>query len=102
MADEPKPLDLLVMNHKAVMYEGEVENITSFNTQGEFDILSYHANFISLIKDRLVIREMGGKKIEFPIKQGIMRVHKNQVRVFLDVETEGEEMRSQGVLGSVG
>ena len=40
---------LLVKSREGILYQGEVESMTSFNEKGEFDILSRHANFISLI-----------------------------------------------------
>ena len=87
MAEGNTPLTVLVMNHKEVLFKGAAENLTSVNDTGEFDVLSQHANFISLIKDKLIVRKPEGEEWKMSIKGGVLRVHDNKVRVFLDVGT---------------
>ena len=74
---------LSVLTRQAVLFEGEVETISSVNDKGIFDVLEQHTSFISLIKDKIVIHTLDGKEQEMKIQDGIMRVYKNEVSVFL-------------------
>ena len=74
---------LSVLTRQAVLFEGEVKTVSSVNDTGIFDVLEQHTSFISLIKDKLVIHTLDGKEQEMKIQDGIMRVYKNEVSVFL-------------------
>lgn len=74
---------LSVLTRQAVLFEGEVRTISSVNDKGIFDVLEQHTSFISLIKDKIVIHTLDGKEQEMKIQDGIMRVYKNEVSVFL-------------------
>jgi len=80
---------LLVKSRDGVVYEGDVDSITSFNEAGEFDILSQHANFISLIQKKLIIRDTQGQEKEIPIQNALLRMKGNSVEVFLGIEGFG-------------
>lgn len=73
----------VVRNKDAVLYQGNVEAITSYNDKGTFDILSQHINFISLIKDRLVLREKLDQTKEIPMSRGIVKVFSNKVFIYI-------------------
>jgi hypothetical protein len=45
-----------------------------------------HANFISIIKDELVVHQSKGKSQEMKIGSGIMKAVENKVLVFLGIE----------------
>lgn len=76
-------LHLTIVNREQVLFDGDVESITSVNDTGEFDILAMHENFISLVRDKLVFRPPKEKQQTLPITRGIMQVHTNKVRVFV-------------------
>lgn len=78
-----QPLFLKVRTREDVLYDGEVDSLTSVNEAGRFDILKKHANFISLIKDYIVIRDLKGDKREIKIGRGIMKILDNKVSVYL-------------------
>lgn len=76
-------LDLTVRSREALVYEGSATSVTSFNDIGEFDILEGHANFISLIKEFVVInKDMDGEK-KFSIEQGVLISSENKVSVYV-------------------
>lgn len=81
-----KPLLLKVRNREEVIYDGEVDSLTSVNEAGKFDILRKHANFISLIKDYIIIRDLKGTKREIKIGQGIMKILDNKVNIYLGIK----------------
>jgi F0F1-type ATP synthase epsilon subunit len=74
---------LSVVTRQSVLFDGEVETVSSVNDNGEFDVLEKHTNFISLVKDKIVIYTFEGEKQEMKIKEGLMRVVKDEVKVFL-------------------
>ncbi len=80
-----------IMTREEILYSGLAENVTSINDTGEFDVLKLHANFISLIKDMIVIRQTDGKVKEFAVNFGVMHVKDNVIDVFMGTgETLGE------------
>lgn len=81
-------LAVFIRSRKKTFYDGPAYSVTSYNDKGIFDVLPQHSNFISLIKDRIVVRDVQNKKQEFKIESGVMRVNQNDVDVFLDVGTQ--------------
>lgn len=81
-----KPLLLRVINREGIVFEGQVENLSSVNDKGKFDVLAHHANFISLIRDYLIIRTSDKKEQQINIDSGVMKVVDNSVNVFLGVK----------------
>jgi len=77
-----------IKNSEAVVFSGEAKSLSSINESGPFDVLPYHANFFSIIKEKIMIIDRNNKKTEITIKDnGIIRVMENKVSIFLGVET---------------
>ncbi len=74
-----------VRNRQGLVFEGELKSVTSFNKLGRFDVLAMHENFITLIKDRLILGKKDGKTMEIPFTTGVLGVEGNKVEVFLGV-----------------
>lgn len=70
---------------KKSYFDGKVVTFTSLNDTGEFDILSEHANFISLIRNYIIVDKDLASEHKFMISNGILRVKENKVEVFLEV-----------------
>jgi F0F1-type ATP synthase epsilon subunit len=75
---------LVIRNKDKVLYSGPVFALTSVNDKGTFDILAEHENFISLIKDKVIVRTSPKEKNEIQITNGILRVHRNKVYVYVN------------------
>lgn len=86
-----KPLVLIVRTPEKTMYEGEARSVSSVNERGPFDVLGAHQNFITLIREKLMIIDAAGEKQDVPVEGGVMRVHDNEVTIFLGVEALKEE-----------
>jgi F0F1-type ATP synthase epsilon subunit len=80
-----KTIKVVILNREQVVYQGEALSVTSINDKGPFDILPHHQNFISLIRDKVVIRPPGGKPFQYQIKRGLLQVLADQVRIFLGI-----------------
>lgn len=79
------PLRAFVRDRTKILFAGEAEAITSFNEKGEFDILAFHENFISLISKELRIRIKGGTVQTIPVASGVATVKQNVVEVYLGI-----------------
>jgi F0F1-type ATP synthase epsilon subunit len=83
-------LEIIVRNREAVVFEGEAVSLTSYNPRGQFDILPAHANFISLLSDRIVIRLPSGEARDIDVHNGVVRVVRNKVQVLLGIKQEAK------------
>lgn len=80
-----KPLTVKIHDLSKVLFDGEVYAISSTNESGPFDILSSHTNFITLIKDFVVLTLPSKEKKEFKIETGVLKNLNNEVEVYLGV-----------------
>lgn len=72
-------------SRKKSFFAGKATSITSINDKGEFDILSQHANFISLIKNYVIFNKGMKSEQKFEIGTGVLRNKGNEVEIFLNV-----------------
>jgi F0F1-type ATP synthase epsilon subunit len=79
-------LFLTVRNREQVLINEEVKSITSYNDRGVFDVLPEHTNFISLIHRFIAIRRLNGEALQIRLENGIMRVYKERIDVFLGLK----------------
>lgn len=84
---EFEKLYVVVKSPEGTMFEGNAQTVSSVNDKGLFDILPNHANFISIIKEKVTIYIDKNQKREFNIDRGIVRLYKNTVFIFLGIET---------------
>lgn len=82
-----KPIMVQVRDAENIIYEGETDRITSFNEVGRFDVFPMHANFISIIRQELVIYKQNQKMKEVKIEQAILKVKKDIASIFIGIET---------------
>ncbi|MBI2009879.1 MAG: hypothetical protein HYS86_01745 [Candidatus Chisholmbacteria bacterium] len=77
------PVFVRVRDREKVIFEGQVTSITSVNRVGKFDVLSRHANFITLVGEKLILRTLEGREEEIKVETGVMRVQENKVQVYV-------------------
>jgi F0F1-type ATP synthase epsilon subunit len=85
MSNADKFLTVTVKSTKKEEFNGLARSITSTNYKGKFDILPYHTNFITLIKEFIIIREQNNKELTMPIQSGIIRVYEDKVNILIGV-----------------
>lgn len=76
-------LNISIRDRSQVVFKGMASSLTSYNEIGEFDVLPQHANFITLIKDSIILNKEKENKKEIKIKSGIMNVAQDKVDVYL-------------------
>jgi F0F1-type ATP synthase epsilon subunit len=87
---------LKVRDTHKVIFEGEVDRISSFNEVGPFDVYPMHANFISIIQKGLAIFKNKKKIQDIELEQAVLKVKQDIAKVFLGLEVVSlEEMTSQ-------
>ena len=80
------PLILLkIQTKEGVSFNDKVRAITSFNEKGIFDVLPQHENFISVIKDKIIIHTKDVKDKEMKIDNGVLKVYENEAHIFLGI-----------------
>jgi F-type H+-transporting ATPase subunit epsilon len=80
-------LNLTIIDAEKKIFEGEVKALSSYNDDGPFDILPYHANFISIIKKKLIVHLLNGDKNEYPIEVAVLKSTENKITVFFGIES---------------
>lgn len=79
---------VIIKTPETTVFEGEVLAVSSINSKGPFDILLDHENFISIIKQKIILHLKDRTTKEIPINTGVMKVYANTVEIFLDVESK--------------
>lgn len=80
----PSNLTVVVRNREKVLYSGQAAAVTSINDKGVFDILPQHENFITLIKEKVIIHPTLKENKEIQIENGIVRVSKDKVYIYVN------------------
>lgn len=78
-------IHLRVRNRDGVIFEDDVKAVSSVNDKGPFDVLPRHANFITLIKNYIVIRKKDNSKQDFKVDSGLLQATNNTVVVFIGI-----------------
>lgn len=81
-----KSFKLKVRDSQNVVFEGDVDRISSFNEVGPFDVYPTHANFISIIKKGLSIYRDNKKIKEIKLELAVLKVKQDTAKVFLGIE----------------
>jgi F0F1-type ATP synthase epsilon subunit len=66
-------------------FEGTAKTVTSINQTGEFDILPLHANFITLIRDYVLIDKGMSVEKKIIIKSAVLSVIGGRIDVYVEV-----------------
>jgi F0F1-type ATP synthase epsilon subunit len=66
----------------------EVFAVTSKNQKGVFDVLPEHENFITIIKDFVIVHKKQKDKQEIKIGTGVLKVTNNIVNIFLGMHSD--------------
>lgn len=75
----------VIRDRNTLLFQGEVEAISSFNDKGPFDILPRHANFISIIKKHVIIHLAKEEEKRIELGSGILKVRDNNVEIYLGI-----------------
>ena len=82
-----KNIKLIIRDTQNVIFDGEVDRISSFNEVGRFDIYPMHANFISIIRQEIELFQDKRLIKSIKIEQAILKIKQDVARIFLGIET---------------
>jgi len=85
MSDRKK-IKVAVRDTENILFDGEVDRISSFNEVGRFDVYPMHANFISIIQKELSLYQQREIVKELKFEQAVMKVKQDSVTIFLGIE----------------
>lgn len=85
---KPPLISVTVKQPEKTVFDGYATSVTSISNRGKFDVLAYHANFIALIQETIVLGQEGKPPVQIPIKTGVMKVRQNSVKIILGIETK--------------
>ena len=89
ITDKSKAINLTILDRSgSVMQSQQVFAVTSVNQKGPFDVLPEHENFISIIKDRIIVHKTRKDKQEIKIETGILEATSNNVKIFLGLHPQ--------------
>jgi len=79
-------IHVIVRDRNKVLFDGLSTGLSSKNSKGIFDILTNHANFISLINETLYVHQASGHDLTFPMNNAIIKAKENYVEVYVGVK----------------
>lgn len=65
-----------------VIWEGDADSVSSENSQGPFDILPLHTNFLSFIEDKPIIIRHKGDNQTYKFKNSVIFAKQNKVYIY--------------------
>lgn len=85
--NNPPTLNIKVLSQKGVLFDGQALSISSINSQGPFDVLPNHANFITLIEKKpITVRLEKQKPLTFNFPIAIIYLSQNLIRIYTDLD----------------
>lgn len=78
-------LDFYMRSRTKNYFEGKAHSITAFNDKGELDILPMHTNFVSIIKQYIVLDKGLSSEKKFDFESGVLSVQDGKVDVYVGV-----------------
>lgn len=80
-------LNVKIIAPKEEVFTGQATSVSSINSQGKFDILPQHANFITIIENQpLIIRTIDKKILNFKFPLAIISVTQDKVNIYTDIQ----------------
>ena len=77
-----KPFHFILSSPDAVLYDGEVEEITAPTENGEISVLADHTPLVTLISPGMMIIKTKGEEKVLAVGSGFLKVLQNTVKAF--------------------
>jgi F0F1-type ATP synthase epsilon subunit len=90
-------IKLKVRDTQNIVFEGEVDRITSYNEVGTFDIYPMHANFISILRKQIDLYNNHKKIKEIKIEQAVMKIKQDVASIYLGIEALSLDEKTLGL-----
>lgn len=87
MINPSTTLTVVVRNKEKILYSGQAQAVTSVNDKGVFDVLPQHENFITIIKEKVIIHPTLKENMEIQIENGIVRIYKDKAYIYVNFKS---------------
>lgn len=86
----PNPtLHVRIISPQQLILDTEANSVSSKNTQGNFDVLPQHANFITLVENSpIVVRASKQKPLSFKFPLAIILTRENRVDIYTYIQSQ--------------
>ena len=88
---KPPLLSVTIKKPEQTVFDGFAKAISSISDQGKLDILSFHANFIAIVKESITIHQPEKEPFVIPITIGVMKVKGNLVKIILGIDAQTQK-----------
>lgn len=78
-------LHVRINSPEKMLWEGEAEWVSSKNTQGPFDILPFHTNFVTILEKETITINTGKEKKTYTFPFSVIYVHSNTVYIYTNI-----------------
>lgn len=79
-------LDIKILSPENILFEGKALSLTCINKEGQFDILPFHSNFISLIYESITVFPPSEQPKKFPIGYALLKCLSNNITILTNVD----------------
>lgn len=77
-----------IITPEKTLFEGEVTAVQSFNATGEFSILPQHTNFISIIKDKIILFQEKQEPKVIELDSGVIYHNHDTVEAYIGIKEQ--------------
>lgn len=81
-------LHIRIISPQELLLDTEALSVSSKNSQGPFDILSMHANFITVVEDESIIIRTPQKPLTFKFPIAIIYTTNNLVNIYTYIQPQ--------------
>ena len=78
-------LTVRVNSPERVLWEGTAIWVSSKNTQGPFDILPFHTNFVTILENEKIRINTGTQIKEYTFPRSVLYCHSNHVYIYTNI-----------------
>lgn len=84
-------LHIRIISPQKLLLDTEAQSVSSKNSQGPFDILPQHANFITLVEDSpIIVRLTNSKPLVFKFPLAIITNMSNKINIYTYLQPENK------------
>lgn len=85
-------LHVRIISPQQLLLDTEADSVSSKNSEGSFDILAQHANFLTVVENQpIVVRIRKQKPLKFNFSLAIILVTDNKVNIYTYIQPQVEK-----------
>jgi F0F1-type ATP synthase epsilon subunit len=78
-------LSVRINSPERLLWEGQAIWVSSKNSQGPFDILPFHTNFVTILEGEKITINTGKEIKEYTFQRSVLYVHSNKVFIYTNI-----------------